>query len=92
MAGYCEVSMKLIVKHATTDEIVDAVINAAYNNLTSSQYTQVTQSIMTAQSEFGSMEKVNKTIQKCVSGAGPVLADLYPKVGFLSIKKRRILL
>lgn len=40
------------------------------------------QTLVAAQQTYGSMEKVNATIQKCVAGAAPIVKDYYPKVCF----------
>ncbi|KAI6215724.1 hypothetical protein M3Y94_00418400 [Aphelenchoides besseyi] len=80
VGGYADVGMSQVIVHANSSKIVDAVINAVMNNLTSSQYSQGSTLLVSAAQKFGSYEKINSTIQKCIQGAAPTLLKLYPKI------------
>ncbi|KAI6216354.1 hypothetical protein M3Y99_01824400 [Aphelenchoides fujianensis] len=80
VSGYAEVAMTQVVAHANSSKIVDAVIDAVMDNLTSSQYSQGSSLVVSAASKFGSYAAINETIQRCISGAAPVLLKLYPKI------------
>ncbi|KAI6188938.1 hypothetical protein M3Y98_00408200 [Aphelenchoides besseyi] len=80
IGGYADVGMSQVLVHANGSKIVDAVTDAVMNNLTSSQYSQSSTLMVSAAQKFGSYEKINSTIQKCVKGAGPTLLKLYSKI------------
>jgi hypothetical protein len=81
-------SPSLIRRKAKHPSFLSAVINAAWNNLTSNQYNQGTTLAVSAVGKFGSYEKINSTIQKCINGAAPVLLKLYPEVwGKVKVKE-----
>ncbi|KAI6171159.1 hypothetical protein M3Y97_01068900 [Aphelenchoides bicaudatus] len=78
--GFCIVGMSEMIKKSEPSEITGAIYDFAFDNLTSTQYYKAAQTLMAAQQEFGSMENVNKTIQKCVAGVSPIAKQYYPLI------------
>ncbi|KAI6170879.1 hypothetical protein M3Y97_01100500 [Aphelenchoides bicaudatus] len=80
ISSYAVAAMEQIIVKANSSKIVSAVIDKAWNSLSSEQYSQGSSLLISGASKFGSFQAINDTIQRCIDGAAPVLLKLYPEV------------